>query len=132
MNFGELLKTVRITNRLTLRQCSAQLGVDASNWSKIERGVNSAPKDITVLKHWASFFHLDAKSRQAFFDAAFLSRHELPPDIATDERLLQALPAFFRAVRSNEMDQTKTDHFVQDIKAIHTRDKLKQKRIRAS
>ena len=132
MTFGDLLKNIRIANRLTLRQCSAKLGVDASNWSKIERGVNPAPKDITVLEHWASFFHLDAKPRQAFFDSASLSRHELPPDIATDERLLQALPAFFRAVRSNEMDQAKMEQFVQDIKAIHTRDKLKQKRIRAS
>jgi len=123
MNFGEFLKDVRIRNRMTLRQCSADLGVDASNWSKIERGVNPAPKDISILEHWAMFFNLDTNERQAFFDAAALSRRELPHDIATDTRLLQALPAFFRAVRGNEMDQAKTEQFVQDLRDIHTPDK---------
>ena len=123
MNFGELLKDARIRQRLTLRQCSADLGVDASNWSKIERGVNPAPKDIGVLEHWARFFKLDHEQRQAFFDAAALSRSELPSDIATDERLLQALPAFFRAVRGAGMDEAKMAQFVQDLRIIHTPDK---------
>lgn len=123
MIFGELLKDIRIKKRLTLRQCSANLGVDASNWSKIERGVNPAPKDIGVLQAWATFFHLEASDRQSFFDAAALSRRELPQDIASDARLLQALPAFFRAVRGNEMDQATTDQFVQDLRAVNTPDK---------
>ncbi len=123
MKFGELLKDVRIRNRLTLRQCSADCGVDPSNWSKIERGINPAPKDIAILESWAIFLHLDANERQTFFDAAALSRHELPQDIAMDTRILQVLPAFFRAVRGNEMDQTKMDQFIQDLRAIHTPDK---------
>lgn len=123
MNFGQILKDVRIRNRLTLRQCSADCGVDASNWSKIERGVNPAPKDIGILESWATFFNLGATEKQTFFDAAALSRHELPQDLATDTRLLQALPAFFRAVRGNEMDQAKMDQFVQDLRTIHTTDK---------
>jgi transcriptional regulator with XRE-family HTH domain len=123
MNFGQLLKDVRIRRRLTLRQCSADLGVDASNWSKIERGVNPAPKDITVLEQWANFFQLTPEERQAFFDAAALSRRELPADIAADTRLLQALPAFFRAVRGSDLDEAKMAQFVQDLKAVHTPDK---------
>lgn len=123
MSFGQLLKEVRIQRRLTLRQCSAALGVDPSNWSKIERGVNPAPKDIGVLEHWASSFQLAGDARQAFFDAAALSRRELPQDIASDARILQALPAFFRAMRDSEMDQAKMDQFVQDLRAVHTPDK---------
>lgn len=123
MNFGELLKNTRIANRLTLRQCSAELGIDPSNWSKMERGIHPAPKDPGVLEHWASFFNLEADGRQVFFDAAALSRRELPSDLVSDGRLLQALPAFFRAVRSNEMDQAKMDQFIQDLRAIHTPDK---------
>ncbi|NLN01481.1 MAG: helix-turn-helix transcriptional regulator [Lentisphaerae bacterium] len=123
MNFGELLKDARIRNRLTLRQCSAHLGVDASNWSKVERGVNPAPKDIGVLESWAAFFHLEASERQAFFDAAALSRREIPQDIASNTRLLRALPAFFRAVRGNEMNQEKMDQFISDLRAVNTPDK---------
>ena len=123
MNFGELLKDARIRNRLTLRQCSVRLGVDASNWSKIERGINPAPRDIGVLESWAAFFHLEAGERQAFFDAAALSRREIPRDIASDARLLQALPAFFRAVRGNEMNREKMEQFISDLRAVNTPDK---------
>lgn len=122
MSFGKLLKDVRIRKRLTLRQCSSKLGVDASNWSKIERGVNPAPKDIAVLKKWADSLELNADERQSFFDAAALSRRELPPDLASDDVLLQALPAFFRAVRGAEMSRDEMVEFLRDLRALHTPD----------
>ncbi len=122
MSFGQLLKDARIKRRQTLRQCSAQLGVDASNWSKIERGINPAPKDITVLEHWAAYLELDPNERQTFFDAAAISRRELPPDLASDTAMLQALPAFFRAVRGAEMPHAVMEQFVRDLRALHTPD----------
>ncbi len=123
MTFGQLLKDVRIDRKITLRQCSADLGVDASNWSKMERSVNPAPKDTAILTRWANFFHLRGPKRQAFFDLAALSRHELPRDIASDEKVLRALPAFFNVVRGTEMDQTMMDQLIEDIRAIHSPDK---------
>ena len=91
--FGEQLKNLRIQKELTLRQCSEQIGVDPSNWSKFERGVNPAPKDIAILESWAAFFGLRGAAKQEFFDAAALSRRELPADIASDDKVLAALPA---------------------------------------
>lgn len=120
MNFGEQLKDLRIRKDLTLRQCSEQLGFDPSNWSKLERGVNAAPKDIEVLESWAKFFGLRGVAKQDFFDSAALSRSELPADLATDEKVLAALPAFFRAVRGAELDETQLRQFVEDVRAIHS------------
>lgn len=37
--YGERLKAERIARRLTLRKAAAQLGVDPSNLSKMERGI---------------------------------------------------------------------------------------------
>jgi transcriptional regulator with XRE-family HTH domain len=122
MNFGQLLKAFRIERRLTLRECSAELGVDASNWSKIERSVNPAPKDIAILEQWSAFLHIEGTNRQEFFDAAALSRRQLPNDIASDEKILQLLPAFFRAVRGSEMDTTKMNRFIEDLRAVHSPD----------
>lgn len=122
MNFGAHLKDLRIARGLTLRDCSDQLGVDPSNWSKLERGINPAPKDITVLETWADFFLLTGKAKQAFFDAAALSRHELPADLASDERVLAALPAFFRAARGTELDEASLKQFVADVRALHSPD----------
>ena len=93
MTFGLLLKDLRIDRKLTLRTCSAGLGVDASNWSKMERGITPAPRDIAVLDRWANFFCLRLHMRQSFFDLAALSRHELPPDITSNRKIMRALPA---------------------------------------
>jgi transcriptional regulator with XRE-family HTH domain len=122
MNFADQVKDLRIAKGLTLRDCSGQLGVDPSNWSKMERKINPAPKDIAVLEMWAEFFALRGEEKQAFFDAAALSRREIPMDIASDERVLAALPAFFRVARGAELDDKQIRQFVEDVRALHSPD----------
>lgn len=123
MNFGELLKHYRIRKELTLRECCAELGVDPSNWSKMERSVNPAPKDQDLLSYWAEYFRLDEAEKQAFLDAASLSRKEIPSDIASDEAIMSKLPAFFRAARETELTGDKLEKFILQIRKLHTRDK---------
>ena len=84
MNFGALLKDIRIAKGLTLRQCCEQLGVDPSNWSKLERGITPPPKDPAILEGWATALELTGEARQEFLDTAALSRRELPADIASE------------------------------------------------
>lgn len=120
MNFGALLKDIRIAKGLTLRECCAQLGVDPSNWSKLERGITPAPKDPAILENWADALGLTDAKRREFIDIAALSRHELPADIASDERVLAALPAFFRAARGSELDDAALRQFVEDVRALHS------------
>jgi transcriptional regulator with XRE-family HTH domain len=120
MSFGTRIKDLRIAKQLTLRQCCAELGVDPSNWSKMERGVTPPPKDLDVLEGWASFFGLAGQRKQDFFDTAALSRHELPADVASDERVLAALPAFFRAVRGKDLEGDRLRTFIEDIRALHS------------
>ena len=122
MKFNELLKSFRINLGITLRQCAADLGVDASNWSKLERGVNPAPKDVTVLKSWANYFRLKGEEEADFFSSAALSRKEIPNDIATDEKIMGALPAFFRSLRDSDMSDEKLQEFTNDLRKLHTPD----------
>ncbi len=121
-NFGELVKDLRIAKELTLREFCAQAGVDPSNWSKVERGLNPPPGDGKTLKGMADLLGLAREVRQNFFDQAALARSELPPDIASDECVLAALPAFFRAVRGGEFDEAKLREFVADVRALHSSD----------
>ena len=74
MKFGEMLKQIRLSRRLTLRECARALGVDCSNWSKVERSINQAPLSMKTLTAWADFFALENPERQEFFDAAYASR----------------------------------------------------------
>lgn len=122
MTFGAQLKNYRIRKGLTLRQCSDELGVDPSNWSKWERDVNPAPKDISVLEAWSDFFGLEDGEKLGFLDAAALSRRELPADIASDEKVLAALPAFFRAARGAELDEAQLKQFIEDVRSLHSPD----------
>lgn len=119
MKFGDYLKNLRIERRLTLRQCADQLNVDPSNWSKLERGINPAPKDSETLKQWANFFDIESDKMEQFTDFASLSRREIPLDVASDERVIAALPVFFRAIRGQELEGERLKSFMEDLRELH-------------
>ena len=96
------------------------MGVDPSNWSKMERGITPAPKDSAIVQAWGKFFRLDGQELEELCDLAALSRLEIPASVASDERVLAALPAFFRAARGNELDGEKLKAFIEDIRSIHS------------
>ena len=120
--FSELIKNLRIEKRLTLREFCLQIGFDPSNWSKIERGVNPPPGDVTFLESLAKFFGLKGQKKQELFDAAALGRHELPADIAENEMFMKALPAFFRAARGHELADDQLAAFAEEIKKLNQPD----------
>jgi transcriptional regulator with XRE-family HTH domain len=115
MNFGELIKQLRIERQITLRQCCAGLGVDPSNWSKLERGLIPPPKHVGILERWAGFFDLGADQRQEFLDLAAIGRGELPADLAGDGRALAALAGYFQALRGSEPEPGKLNESAEDI-----------------
>lgn len=121
--FGNLLKDLRIQKGLTLRQCCYGLQVDPSNWSKVERDVTPPPKDRATLNKWADYFSLVGSSREEFLDLAYVARQEIPPDIASDEKVIAALPVFFRAVRGQELEGERLKQFIEDLRVVHSPDK---------
>src|SRR5438552_3843146 len=100
MKFSERLKELRIARGLTLRECSQKVGVDPSNWSKLERGITPAPKDQSIIEGWAEALSFNYDERISLLDAAAISRGEIPNDLASDEKVLAALPVFFRVARN--------------------------------
>jgi len=118
MNFGEYIKSLRIAQRLTLRKCCADVDVDPSYWSKIERNITPPPKDISTLNGWADFLKCDDK--QKFFDLASIARCEIPMDIASDEKVIAALPVFFRAVRGQELKGEVLNQFIEDLREVYS------------
>ena len=123
MTFGQLIKDMRIRKELTLRRCSADLGIDPSNWSKMERGVTPPPKDTGIIQQWAKFFGLSGSEGQNFTDLAAIARKEIPMDMASDATVIAALPVFFRAVRGQELEGEKLKQFIEDLRAVHSPDK---------
>lgn len=121
--FSEKVKALRIEQRLTLREFCERVGLDPSNWSKVERGINPPPGDIGTLERLAGFFGLEGQDKLGFMDLAALQRKEVPPDIADHAILQKALPAFFRAARGHELTEAELNGLAEDIRKLHTPDK---------
>jgi transcriptional regulator with XRE-family HTH domain len=120
--FTETIKSLRLQKRLTLRDFCQQVGLDPSNWSKVERGVNPPPSDVGLLERLADFFGLAGADKLAFLDAAALQRREIPADVADNAILQKALPAFFRAARGHELTEAELKNLAEDIRKLHMPD----------
>jgi len=105
VNYGQLIKGLRIEKRLTLRGFCQELGLDPSNWSKVERGINPPTQDENILAKLVSFFGLAGDKRQEFMDAAAVAHSKLPFDIFEDASLRAKLPAYFRTMRGKEPEE---------------------------
>lgn len=121
--FNDTVKSLRLEKRLTLRDFCDQAGLDPSNWSKVERGVNPPPGDVETLEKLADFFGLVGAKKLAFMDEAALQRREIPADVADNTILQRALPAFFRAARGHELSEAELERLAEDVRKLHTADK---------
>jgi len=102
--FGEYVRGIRLQKRIGLREFCLKSGRDASNWSKLERGVLPPPQDQDSLEAIAGDLGLKRGSPEWYklFDLAAAERGRLPADIMEDEKLLESLPAFFRTLRGQK------------------------------
>lgn len=124
MSFGELVKDLRIAQRKTLREFCHENGLDPSNWSKIERGVNSPPKDEKTLAKWARLLGVapETEAWTDFIYQADVSRGNIPREAMSDEKLLKKLPVFFRTVRGAELTEEQLDDFINKLREAYTPD----------
>lgn len=124
MRFGQMVKELRLAQKKTLRQFCHEHGLDPSNWSKVERGVNPPPRDRGTLEGWAEALGLEAESGPSgeFMDLADIARGEIPREILSDEKLLAKLPVFFRFVRGAEPTESQLDGFIENLRKAYSPD----------
>ncbi len=110
--FGYLLRDLRMRLNIPLREFSRLTNYDASNLSKIERGLASPPPTI-ILKSWAQHLKLTPGSLdyQEFLDTAQLSRDRIPSDAPPAFRNM-LLPALLRTVRSKKLTKEEYERLV--------------------
>ena len=103
-SFGEFFKRKRIETGLTLREFCKEKGLDAGNISKIERGLIAPPKSEGVREKYAKVLGIEKSSDDwlTFCDLASAASGTIPSDIKEDERLMRALPLFFRTIRDSK------------------------------
>ncbi len=118
MNFGEYLKTLRLERRLTLRTFCIEVGVEPGNYSKMERGLLSAPKGETKLAPYRKALGLteDSPEWRELVRLSSLSRGEIPNRILSDKELVGKLPALFRSLEGEAVDEKVLDELVAAIR----------------
>lgn len=101
LTFGQFFKELRIRSGKTLRQFCVDNGWDPGNMSKLERGLLPAPDSRERLVAYARALGLTEGSDDwlQFFDLAFVSRGQIPPEVLEEEELVKQLPIVFRALR---------------------------------
>jgi len=100
--FGEYIKNLRVEKEITLREFCKTIGLDPSNWSKIERGILAPPKSKEMLMEIASALGLAENSPEynQLFDYAMIEF--IPSELAEDSEILEKLPLFFRTARGEK------------------------------
>jgi len=118
LQFGKVLKELRIKKELSLREVCKLTGYDASNWSKVERGRIAPPSDKQTLAKWAKALGLSQKDKQfnEFIDQAQIAQGIIPSDMMMDNNAIQLMPAFFRTLRNKKPTKEEIDRLVELIK----------------
>jgi transcriptional regulator with XRE-family HTH domain len=116
--FGDYVKNRRVEKELTLREFCRRLEEDASNWSKIERGVMGPPQDMGKLKKIANLLDIAEGSGEweEFLDLARVGAGIIPDYIMSDKEVVDVLPVFFRTVGSVKPTKEKLEEFIETIR----------------
>ena len=116
--FGAFIKSLRIEREIGLREFCRRLSIDASNWSKVERGLLAPPQDMNKLNQIAEVLNIDKGSElyNELTDKASIAAGIIPKDILSDQETLNALPMFFRTVRSEKPTPEELEKLIRKIR----------------
>jgi len=114
--FGDFVKNRRKELRLTLRSFCLEAGFDPGNFSKVERGILTPPKDRETLEKWAKILEIaeEPEKFREFLDLAAIGQGRIPEDVISDSELAQALPLIFRTIRGDKI----TDEQFEKLKKL--------------
>ena len=116
--FGEYIKDLRLAKRMSLRSFAEQLQMDPANYSKMERGKLAPPRDEAKLEPFRKLLGINADSlewREAL-RLASLQRGEVPARILSNEQLMAKLPALFRTLEGDPIDETLLEELIATLR----------------
>jgi transcriptional regulator with XRE-family HTH domain len=116
--FGEFIKEKRGERGISLREFCKRIEADASNWSKVERGLLAPPQDEEKLRKIAQVLDIKPKSPlwEEMKDKANIDAGIIPEDMRADEKVMNSLPLFFRTIRSEKPTPEELDRLIDMIR----------------
>lgn len=118
-SFANFIRERRVAAGLTLREFCRLTGFDASNWSKIERGLLTPPQSKNVLDEIAKVLKIKPGSEdyKEMLDMAALSAI---PEGLIESEILEQLPVFFRTVRGEKPTEEELKTLITKIRSAWT------------
>ncbi len=115
--FGEYFKKCRENKGISLRKFCLDNNFDASNLSKIERGLLNPPAEEILIKY-ATALNISENSKEwlEMRDLAHVARHSIPPEVYSNEEVLERLPLFFRTARGEKLNDEEMIELLSIIK----------------
>lgn len=106
MNFNQFFKARRMALG-TVREFARKNDLDVAYVSRIENGITTPPKDFEKLSKLALALGIVEGSDewQEFMDLAAVAKNELPEDLKNNEKVAAVLPAFYRTLRNEKLDE---------------------------
>ena len=89
MSFGSWIRAEREKADISLKDFAASIDISQAYWSRIERGLELAPKDSLII---AACQRLGLPTDQAFIEA-----QRLPPDMQQDLKVAVSLYRSFKS-----------------------------------
>ena len=116
--FGKLIKEKRLQKNLGLRSFCKKIDEDASNWSKVERELIPPPQNTQKLEKIAKALGIKRNTDEwnSIIDQASVDSGIIPRDLLSDRDVLNALPAFFRTIRSEKPSEKELELVIQKIR----------------
>lgn len=98
------IKPRRLALGLSLRKFAELIGLNASFYSKVERGIVPFPENNDLQSRIANTLNLEESSPEwiEFSVAISLSNGNIPKDVLSDQELAGILPIFFRTIKGGK------------------------------
>ncbi len=124
--FGELIRTTRIKNRITARSAAQRIEMLPSNFSKLEHGVLLPPKEDVRLRELASAVGIAPSSEEEtqFFDLAAKAQNSIALDIRDIISRNDAMPLLLRTIGNKRLTRPEIERLIdivrgENIKAVN-------------
>lgn len=116
MKFGELIRSKRIQQNLTLRGFCVRNRYDAGYISRLENDLILPPANIEDLQRLANALRIDENTEEwdEFCDLAAIARGSLPKNL--DKKVIEYLPAFFRKASKKKIKKSDVEKLLDLIK----------------
>jgi len=114
--FGEYVASLRKDKGLTLREFCRTASMDASNWSKVERGLSLPPKGTEVLQTIASTLQLKLNSEEYMEMKELAAIGGISSELLDNKTITEKLPLFFRTLRGQKPNEDDLQKLLEAIK----------------